>query len=33
MERARTDREAVEIVGQLIDKYGYATCGGHSAAG
>lgn len=30
MERARTAREAVEIVGGLIDKYGYATYGGNS---
>lgn len=30
MERARTAREAVEIVGELIDKYGYATYGGNS---
>src|SRR5262245_10505107 len=30
MERARTAREAVEIVGALIDKYGYATYGGNS---
>jgi dipeptidase len=30
MERAHTAREAVEIVGQLIDKYGYATYGGNS---
>lgn len=30
MERARTSREAVEIVGGLIDKYGYATYGGNS---
>lgn len=30
MERARTAREAVEIIGGLIDKYGYATYGGNS---
>jgi dipeptidase len=30
MERARTAREAVEIVGGLIDKHGYATYGGNS---
>src|SRR5687767_11418795 len=30
MERARTAREAVEIVGQLMDQYGYATYGGNS---
>lgn len=30
MERARTAREAVEIVGSLIDQYGYATYGGNS---
>jgi dipeptidase len=30
MERAHTAREAVEIVGQLIDKYGYSTYGGNS---
>jgi dipeptidase len=30
MERARTAREAVEIVGDLINKYGYATYGGNS---
>jgi hypothetical protein len=30
MERARTAREAVEIVGSLVDKYGYATYGGNS---
>ena len=30
MERAKTAREAVEIVGGLIDKYGYATYGGNS---
>lgn len=30
MERATTAREAVEIVGELIDKYGYATYGGNS---
>jgi dipeptidase len=30
MERAHTAREAVQIVGQLIDKYGYATYGGNS---
>jgi dipeptidase len=30
MERARTAREAVEVVGELIDKYGYATYGGNS---
>jgi dipeptidase len=30
MERAKTAREAVEIVGELINKYGYATYGGNS---
>lgn len=30
MERATTAREAVEIVGELIDKYGYSTYGGNS---
>lgn len=30
MERARTAREAVEIVGGLIDEYGYSTYGGNS---
>jgi dipeptidase len=30
MERARSAREAVEIVGGLIEKYGYATYGGNS---
>lgn len=30
MERARTAREAVEIVGALIDRYGYSTYGGNS---
>jgi len=30
MERARTAREAVEIVGGLIDQYGYTTYGGNS---
>jgi len=30
MERARTAREAVEIVGKLIDKYGFSTYGGNS---
>ena len=30
MERAHTAREAVEIVGGLIDRYGYATYGGNS---
>jgi hypothetical protein len=30
MERARTAREAVEIIGALIDKYGYSTYGGNS---
>lgn len=30
MERAKTAREAVEIVGRLIDKYGYSTYGGNS---
>jgi hypothetical protein len=30
MERARTAREAVEIVGELVNKYGYATYGGNS---
>lgn len=30
MERAHSAREAVEIVGALIDKYGYSTYGGNS---
>ena len=30
MERAHSAREAVEIVGGLIDRYGYATYGGNS---
>jgi len=30
MERAHSAREAVEIVGGLIEKYGYATYGGNS---
>src|SRR5688572_4606010 len=30
MERARSAREAVEIVGSLINQYGYATYGGNS---
>ena len=30
MERATSAREAVEIVGALIDKYGYSTYGGNS---
>lgn len=30
MERAHSAKEAVDIVGQLIDKYGYATYGGNS---
>lgn len=30
MERARTAREAVEIVGDLMNRYGYATYGGNS---
>lgn len=30
MERAHTAREAVEIVGGLIDRYGYTTYGGNS---
>lgn len=30
MERAKTAREAVEIVGDLINKHGYATYGGNS---
>jgi dipeptidase len=30
MERAHSAREAVEIVGELIDRYGYATYGGNS---
>src|SRR6185436_6627285 len=30
MERARTAREAVEIVGALIDEYGYSDYGGNS---
>ena len=30
MERATTAREAVEIIGGLIDKYGYSTYGGNS---
>ncbi len=30
MERARSAREAVEIVGELIDEYGFSTYGGNS---
>lgn len=30
MERAKTAREAVEIIGSLIDEYGYSTYGGNS---
>ncbi len=30
MERARTAKEAVEIIGELIDAYGYSTYGGNS---
>jgi len=30
MERARTAREAVEIIGALMDEYGYSTYGGNS---
>lgn len=30
MERAKTAREAVEILGALIDKYGFSTYGGNS---
>jgi dipeptidase len=30
MQRARTAREAVEIIGVLIDTYGYSTYGGNS---
>lgn len=30
MERARSAREAVEILGDLIDEYGYSTYGGNS---
>lgn len=30
MERARTARDAVELVGRLINQYGYATYGGNS---
>lgn len=30
MERARSAREAVEIIGALIDEYGYSTYGGNS---
>ena len=30
MERARSAREAVEIIGSLIDEYGYSTYGGNS---
>ena len=30
MERARTAREAVEIIGALINEYGYSTYGGNS---
>ncbi len=30
MERARSAREAVEIIGDLIDEYGYSTYGGNS---
>jgi len=30
MERARTAREAVQIIGELMNQYGYATYGGNS---
>ncbi|HUF20712.1 MAG TPA: C69 family dipeptidase, partial [Burkholderiales bacterium] len=30
VERARTAREAVEIIGELMDEYGYSTYGGNS---
>jgi len=30
MERARTSREAVEIIGALMDQYGFSTYGGNS---
>jgi len=30
MERARTAREAAKLVGELVDRYGYATYGGNS---
>lgn len=30
MERATTAREAVEIIGELMDRYGYSTYGGNS---
>ena len=30
MERARTAREAVQIIGELINEYGYSTYGGNS---
>ncbi|GIS02293.1 MAG: hypothetical protein CM15mP103_08440 [Gammaproteobacteria bacterium] len=30
MERARTAREAVEIIGELINEHGYSTYGGNS---
>jgi len=30
LERARTAREAVEIIGKLVDEYGYTTYGGNS---
>jgi dipeptidase len=30
MERARTAREAVQIIGELMNRYGYATYGGNS---
>jgi hypothetical protein len=30
MERAKTAREAVDVVGELINQYGYATYGGNS---
>ncbi len=30
MERAKTAKEAVEIIGSLIDEYGYSTYGGNS---
>ena len=30
MERAKTAKEAVQLIGQLIDRYGYSTYGGNS---
>ena len=32
MERARSAEEAVELVGELIDTWGYSTYGGNSCS-